>query len=117
MTDISSVDAYVAAQRPDIAERLTAIRGLFHELLPATQESISYDMPAFTVGKDHLYVGAYKNHIGLYPMYGMPSALNERMLPYRGEGTKDTLRFRHDEPLPLELIRDIIVAKAGEPAE
>lgn len=70
-------------------------------------------MPAFTVGSDHLYISAYKNHIGLYPVYGI-SELNEKMLPYRGEGTKDALHFKHTEPLPLELIEEIIIAKEAK---
>lgn len=72
-----------------------------------------YDMPAFTVGGYHLYMSAYKNHIGMYPMYGIPE-LDEKMLPYRGEGTKDALHFKHTEPLPLELIEEIILAKESK---
>lgn len=67
-------------------------------------------MSAFTVGGYHLYMSAYKNHIGMYPMYGI-SELDDEMLPYRGKGTKDALHFKHSEPLPLELIEKIIIAK------
>lgn len=110
MAKYTSVDAYISAQPPKAAGRLTAIRELFHEVLPHTEESVRYDMPAFTVGGDHLYMSSYKNHIGLYPMYGIPE-LDEEMLPYRGKGTKDALHFKHSEPLPTELIKKIIVAK------
>ena len=111
MTNYATIDAYIAAQPADVAARLAEIRLLFHRLLPDTEESIRYDMPAFTVGGDHLYMSAYKNHIGLYPMYGI-AQLDDAMLPYRGKGTKDALHFPHDEPLPLELIEKIIVAKS-----
>jgi len=110
MTKHLTVDDYINAQEPPTAERLQAIRAIFHRVLPDTQESIRYDMPAFTVGKYHLYMSAYKNHIGMYPMYGI-DALNEKMLPYRGKGTKDALHFKHDEELPLGLIEEIILAK------
>lgn len=110
MTKYSTVDDYIHAQSPEIAERLSAIRALFHKVIPTTQESIRYDMPAFTVGGYHLYISAYKHHIGMYPMYGIPE-LDEKMLPYRGKGTKDALHFTHAEPLPLELIEEIITAK------
>lgn len=49
----------------------------------------------------------------MYPMYGIPE-LEEKMLAYRGEGTKDALHFKHTEPLPLDLIQEIIVAKESK---
>lgn len=113
MTKYTDTDEYIQAQPKEVAERLTAIRKLFHKVLPDTQESIRYDMPAFTVGDYHLYMSAYKNHIGMYPMYGIPE-LDEEMLPYRGKGTKDSMYFKHDEPLPLDLIEKIIIAKASK---
>ena len=111
MTKFKSVDEYIDAQSPEVAARLTQIRELFHKTLPHTQESIRYDMPAFTVGDYHLYVSGYKNHIGMYPMYGV-SELDMEILPFRGKNTKDAVHFKHSEPLPLELIEKIIVAKA-----
>ena len=110
MTKISTIDEYIATQPEELANRLTAIRALFHEVLPTTEESIRYELPAFTVGGYHLYMSAYKNHIGMYPMYGI-AELNDEMLPFRGKGTKDALHFKHDEPLPMDLIRKIIIAK------
>ena len=110
MAKVINIDEYIDSQQPEIAERLTEIRVIFHQVLPGTVESIRYDMPAFTVGKYHLYMSAYKNHIGMYPMYGIPE-LDEQMLPYRGKGTKDALHFKHNEPLPAELIAQIIKAK------
>lgn len=110
MTKYTSVDEYINAQPSEVAKRLLAIREIFHKVLPRTDESMRYDMPAFTVGGYHLYMSAYKNHIGMYPMYGIPE-LDEKMLPYRGKGTKDALHFKHSEPLPVELIEEIIAAK------
>jgi uncharacterized protein YdhG (YjbR/CyaY superfamily) len=107
---IVTVDQYIANQPIAIAERLTNIRELFHKVLPHTEESIRYGMPAFTVSGYHLYIGAYKSHIGMYPMYGIPE-LEEAIAPYRAEGTKDSLHFKHDAPLPLDLIEKIIHAK------
>lgn len=111
MLDIKTVDNYINDQSPEVAKRLQTIRAIFHKVIPKTEESIRYSMPAFTVGGYHLYMSAYKNHIGMYPMYGIPE-LDEEMLPYRGKGTKDALHFKHTEPLPLVLIEKIILAKS-----
>ena len=113
MTKFETIDQYIVAQPSDVAKRLTAIRGVFHKLIPDTKESIRYELPAFSVGKEHLYVSAYKNHIGMYPMYDIPE-LEEEILPYRGKGTKDALHFKHAEPIPLKLIEKIIQAKSKE---
>lgn len=110
MTKYKTVDEYIQAQPKDIADRLTSIRKLFHKVLPETEESIRYELPAFTVGGEHLYISGYTHHIGMYPMYGIPE-LDEQLSPYRGEGTKDALHFKHTEPLPLDLIEKIIITK------
>lgn len=110
MPDIKTVDDYINAQSPEIAERLRVIRDVFHKVIPKTEESIRYSMPAFTIGGNHLYISAYKNHIGMYPMYGIPE-LDEEMMPYRGKNTKDALHFKHSEPLPIDLVVNIVKAK------
>ena len=110
MKKYSSIDEYIDAQQSEVADRLTQIRELFHKVLPDTEESIRYDMLAFTVGDEYLYVGAYKNHIGMYPLYDVPE-LDEELLPFHGKDTKDALHFKHSETLPLELIEQIIIAK------
>lgn len=110
MTKFKTIDEYINAQLPESAKRLTDIRNLFHKLIPNTEESIRYNLPAFTVGEHHLYISTYQKHIGLYPMYGIPELDNE-MLPLRGKGTKDALHFEHSRPMPMELIEKIIIAK------
>lgn len=73
---------------------------------PHAKESIRYGMPAFTTGGAHLYIAGYKHHIGMYPMYGVPE-LEKIIGPYRTPKTKDTLHFKHDDALPLDVIRTI----------
>ena len=111
MSKSKEVDAYFQLQPAEVQERLLTIRELFHSTLPDTKESIRYQIAAFSVGKDYLYISAYKNHIGMYPMYDI-SELDKDMLPYRGLGTKDALHFKHNQPLPIDLIRKIITAKS-----
>lgn len=107
------IDEYISTQPAQVAQRLTAIRELFHRVLPDTKESIRYNLPAFSVGGYHLYMSGYQKHIGMYPMYGIEE-LDEQMLPFRGPGTKDALHFKHTEPLPMDLIEKIIVTKDAQ---
>jgi uncharacterized protein YdhG (YjbR/CyaY superfamily) len=103
---IRDIDAYIAGFPSAIAERLTQIRILVHGTVPGVEESIRYNMPAFKLNTRHLYIAAYKNHIGMYPMYGM-KPIEKELAKYRGPNTKDSLHFPHDKPLPLELIKKI----------
>lgn len=110
MVKLDTVDKYIDAQPPEVSARLTQIRELFNRLLPDAKESISYGIPTFTFGKERLYISAFKNHIGMYPMLGL-SELEKDLLPYLGQGTKASLHFKHSEPLPIDLIEKIIVAR------
>lgn len=109
---MNTVEQYIAQFEPEIKDRLILLRKTFFEVVPNTEESIRYNMPAFKVGKHHLYFAAYKKHIGFYPVYGL-TEIEEQLSPYRAKGTKDTLHFLHNKPLPIELIKEIIRLKEG----
>lgn len=108
---MSEVEQYVAQFEPEIKARLECLRKLFFEVLPETEECIRYNMPAYKVGKHHLYFAAYKKHIGFYPIYGFTEIEGE-ISEYKAKKTKDSLHFPHNKPLPVELIRKIIRLKA-----
>lgn len=110
---MNAVEAYIHQFEPDIQKRLHVVRKLFFGVLPDTEESIRYNMPAYTVGKGHLYVAAYKKHIGFYPVYGL-AEIEDEISAYRAKKTKDTLHFPHDKPLPVELIKKIIQVKSKQ---
>ncbi|HEY0670391.1 MAG TPA: DUF1801 domain-containing protein [Sphingobacteriaceae bacterium] len=108
---MNEVKKYIQQFEPDIQERLNTLREIFFEELPDTEESIRYKMPAYKVGKYHLYFAAYKKHIGFYPVYGL-TEIEDEISEYRAPKTKDTLHFMLDKPLPLELIKKIIKLKS-----
>ena len=110
---IKEIDAYIAGFPPEIRERLSQIRKLIIETMPAAEESIRYNMPAFKVNTQHVYIAAYKKHIGMYAVYGLPS-IEKSMAPYKAPNTKDSLHFPHNKPLPLALIEKIVRLKAAK---
>jgi uncharacterized protein YdhG (YjbR/CyaY superfamily) len=107
------VDEYISSFDPAIQTRLSELRQLFFEVLPTTEESIRYKIPAFKVGNHYLYFAGYKNHIGFYPVYGLHE-IEDELSKYRAKGTKDSLHFLHCEPLPIELIKKIIELKSEQ---
>ena len=104
---MKDVEKYISQFEPEIQGRLTALRQLFFDLSPDLKESISYNMPAYKVGKHHLYFAAYKNHIGFYPVARF-AEIEDELKNYRAKGTKDTLHFLHHQPLPISLLKKII---------
>jgi uncharacterized protein YdhG (YjbR/CyaY superfamily) len=108
---MNEIENYISQFEPYIQERLTEIRQLFFDILPDTEESIRYKMPAYKVGNYHLYFAAYKNYIGFYPVYGLRE-IEDEVSNYRAKGTKDSLHFMHNKPLPKELIKKIIKQKS-----
>jgi len=110
-TKMNEVEIYIKQFEPNVQEKLKELRQLFFEVLPDTEESIRYKMPAFKVGKHHLYFAAYKKHIGFYPVYGL-TEIEEEIAIYRAKKTKDSLHFMLDKPLPVELLKKIITLKS-----
>ncbi len=105
----TTVDAYAAALPEQPRKVLNTIRGLITESVPGVQESIRYQMPVFSVNDIYLvYVGAWKHHIGLYPIPDLPVDLESEVAPYRTK--TDTVRIHYTQPFPYELVRRLIVA-------
>jgi len=109
-----NVDEYFAtltsAQRAVLAEVRAAIRGA----APGAEEGFSYRMPAFTLhGKPLVWYAAWKRHYSLYPIgAAVLHSLAEDVAGY--ETSKGTIRFPASKPLPLDLVRKLVQARAAE---
>jgi uncharacterized protein YdhG (YjbR/CyaY superfamily) len=66
-------------------------------------------MPAFKLNGILVYIGAFKQHIGLYPPVHDPKLKKEAA---RYAGPKGNLQFPFDEPIPYALITKIVKANA-----
>jgi uncharacterized protein YdhG (YjbR/CyaY superfamily) len=108
----ASIDAYIATFPEDIQTLLEAIRVTILTAVPAAEERISYNMPAFVLNGSCLFVAAWKKHIGMYPVpAGLPSLAYDAS---RYLDAKSTLKFPLNQPLPLELIHAIAQLSAAE---
>ena len=106
-----AVDTYIVRYPLEVQERLSQLRNLIRDIAPDAVESISYAIPAFKLkGKPLIYFAAYAKHVGLYPLPDNPSPeLEAEMAPFvTGKGT---MQFLHTRPLPLDVIRRVIVGR------
>jgi uncharacterized protein YdhG (YjbR/CyaY superfamily) len=109
-----TIDEYISAFPKEIAEKLEQIRQLIREVAPDAEETISYDMPTFNLNGSYLiYFGGWKKHIALYPVsVQLAETLKEELSGYKG--TKGSVHFPLDKPLPLDLIRKIVVLRLAK---
>ena len=100
------IDEYIAAFSPEVQEILQRIRQTIQSAAPEAQETISYQMPTFTLNGVLVHFAAFKNHIGLYPPVSGDAGIEKAIEPYAGE--KGNLRFPFREPIPYRLIERIV---------
>lgn len=101
--------AYLALQPEPVRQRLEALIAAIEGAAPGVAVSISYGILKFARGPFYLYAGAWKHHIGLYPVYPDAGELEPDVAPYRAK--KDTLQFPHKAELPLGLVVKIAEAR------
>jgi uncharacterized protein YdhG (YjbR/CyaY superfamily) len=103
---VRDVDAYIAEAPETARPQLTELRALIREEAPEADEQISYGMPSYRLHDVRLtYFQAHMRHIGLYAF----NAEDARAVGLDGHmGSKSTLHFALDEPLPASALRRLI---------
>jgi uncharacterized protein YdhG (YjbR/CyaY superfamily) len=101
-----SIDEYIAAFSPEVQAVLEGVRLTIGNAAPGAQETISYQIPAFTLSGVLVYFAAFKNHIGFYPPVKGDATLKNAVSGY--VGNKGNLRFLLDQPIPFDLIERIV---------
>jgi uncharacterized protein YdhG (YjbR/CyaY superfamily) len=102
----ATISEYIALFPPEVQEILEKIRSTIRSAAPAAQETISYQIPAFTLNGTLVYFAAFKKHIGFYPPVSGEASLENALSKYAGE--KGNLRFPLDQPIPYRLISRIV---------
>jgi uncharacterized protein YdhG (YjbR/CyaY superfamily) len=109
MTDgkLDEVDRYIAGFPPDAAFILERLRETVHKAAPGCTEGFKYDMPVFYLGDKHIfYLGGWKKHVGLYPIYPQKPELEAEIAPLRS--SKDTVKLVYNKPIPYPLVTKLV---------
>lgn len=114
-SSFATIDDYLAAATPVARPILEALRARVRALVPEATETISYQMPAFRLGRTFIYFAAFKQHIGIYPPVSGDPALSAALAPF--SNAKGNLRFPLDQALPEALIDQVVLALAGAYAQ
>lgn len=100
----ADVDAYLAAQPPEVRKVLVKVRAAMRRALPRSVEAIKYGMPAYLVdGRAVASFAGWKSH---YAIYIVPPVLFEQIVGELGdrEASKGIIRFELDEPVPKSVL-------------
>jgi uncharacterized protein YdhG (YjbR/CyaY superfamily) len=109
------IDEYIAGFPPDLQAILEKIRTTIREAAPDVGEKISYRMPTFTLQGNLVHFAAHTKHIGFYPAPSGIEKFKEELSPYRS--SKGAVQFPFDEPIPFDLIAEIVKFRVGENLE
>lgn len=112
MKSASSVDEYISGTEPRAKKALSAIRKTIRAAAPKAEEVISYQIPGYKYHGMLVFFAAWKNHISLYPAPWGADALKKEMSAY--EGSKGTIKFPLDKPMPLPLIKKMVKYRMKE---
>lgn len=99
-------DDYADRFPKEVQQRLHKLRLTIKKAAPQAKETISYGIPAFTLGGLLVWFAAFKNHIGFYPRASAIAAFKRELSAYRS--AKGSVQFPFDKPLPLTLVSRIV---------
>jgi len=110
------IDEYLAALEEPKRSTLARLRETIMSIIPDAEQGISYGMPAFTVrGKTIAGFAAFKSHLSYLPHSGsVIPGLADDTKDY--SGTKGSLHFPIDRPLPKSLVKKLLRARMAEVA-
>lgn len=112
---MSPIEAYIQQQPEALQPILKQTYQLLKELLPTAEEKISYGMPTFKGSENIIHFAAMKHHLGIYPTPGPIAALGEELAAY--QTSKGAIKLSYDQPLPVDLLRQIVALRLAELAE
>ena len=107
-----SIDQYIAQFPAETQTLLQELRSVIRETAPLAVECISYQMPAFKMKRVLVYFAGYKGHIGFYPSGTGIAAFQHEFKDFKW--SKGAVQFPLDKPLPLELVRRIVLHRIME---
>ena len=112
MNDYKNTDEYISLFPPHVQLVLQQLRKSIHDLIPEAEETISYGIPTFRLYGNLVHYAAYKNHIGFYPGAAGIEIFKDKLSGYKL--SKGTVQFPIDEPLPFDLILEIVQYRANQ---
>jgi uncharacterized protein YdhG (YjbR/CyaY superfamily) len=111
-TTAKDIGEYIARFPDDVQEILRKIRLTIRKAAPQAEETISYQIPTFTLNGNLVHFAAFKNHIGFYPGASGIEKFKDELSVYHG--AKGSVQFPMDKAIPFGLISKIVKFRLKE---
>ncbi|WAC14790.1 iron chaperone [Dyadobacter pollutisoli] len=114
-TDYQSIDEYHQAFPEHVQERLQIIRKLVHKIAPEAEEVISYQIPAFKIGKKFLiYYAGFAKHITISNPWS-DVFLTAFASELKGlKVSKSAIQLPLDKPFPADFVERVLKFRKEE---
>jgi uncharacterized protein YdhG (YjbR/CyaY superfamily) len=107
-----TIDEYIALFPKDVRNILEALRKAIRDVAPQAEEGISYQIPTYKLNGNLVHFAAFKDHISFFPTSSGIEAFKVKLKSYKT--SKGTIRFPLDEPIPFDLIEEIVMFRVKE---
>src|SRR6266550_4251852 len=107
-----SIDEYIKTFPPDVQKTLEKMRRTIRKAAPEAEEAISYQIPTFKLNGNLVHFAAFKNHISFFPTARGVETFKKELSQYLG--SKGTVRFPLDKPIPHDLVRKVTMFRRKE---
>jgi uncharacterized protein YdhG (YjbR/CyaY superfamily) len=106
MNKPNNVEEYFAELDRVSHGALSELRSIIKQAAPDAEETLSYGMPCFKQNGILVYYAAFKGHYSLFPTGSGIKHFKDRLTNFKT--SKGTIQFKFGDPLPVELITDIV---------
>ena len=114
-TTPKNINEYIAGFPKDVQEILEKVRTTIRKAAPDAEETISYQMPTFTLHGNLVHFAGHTKHIGFYPTPSGIEKFKDEISVY--EWAKGSVQFPLDKPIPYDLISKIVEFRVKENIE
>jgi len=112
MNNYKNIDEYISLFPAVVQQILQELRQAIRDLVPTAEETINYGIPTFRLHGNLVHFAAYKNHIGFYPGAAGIESFKDKLSAYKL--SKGTVQFPLGEPVPYDLIREIVLYRVNQ---
>ena len=110
-----TIDEYIGGFPPAVQKILQEVRATIRKAAPDAEETLKYRIPTFVLNENLVHFAGFEKHIGFYPTPSGIEAFKRELSGYKS--AKGSVQFPLNEPVPLNLIRKIVVFRVKEVRE
>ena len=110
-----AVAAYIEQAAEPGRGRLKELADVIRAAAPEAVERMAYGLATWHQGENLVHIGAFANHVGLYPGAAAIVAFADELTAFKT--SKGAIQLPHNRPLPLDLVQRIIAWRVAQVAE